>query len=286
MTGRMLAEIEIALLAEKPDCMLVYGDTNSTLAGALAAAKLHVPVAHVEAGLRSFDRQMPEEINRVVTDHVSTLLFCPTASAVENLRSEGIASGAKKIHVLKVGDVMEDSTRLFINAARQPAFALPQKPFVLATIHRAENTDNPLRLKQLVVGLNALHEKYGVVMPIHPRTLAAIKREGLSLGAQLLPPVGYLEILWLLQRCGLVVTDSGGLQKEAFFIGRQCVTCRDTTEWVELLQEGSNVLVGTDSDKLLYEAACRFGIPSKPNALLYGGGQASQRIAQNLELCA
>lgn len=280
MTGRMLAEIEKAILARKPDAVLVYGDTNSTLAGALAAAKLHVPVAHVEAGLRSFDRRMPEEVNRVLTDHLSKWLFCPTDVAIGNLRSEGIPSGTGIGSVHKVGDVMEDSTRLFVKLARQPDFALPKEPFVLATIHRAENTDEPEKLVALVNALNALSRIRPVVFPIHPRTRQAIERTGLTPAFVTMPPVGYLEMLWLIQHCGLVLTDSGGLQKEAYFLGKYCLTCRETTEWTELVDVGANSLVGTSGSRILDLATAWFNTEVKPEAALYGGGAAAGRIAR------
>ncbi len=279
MTGRMLAEIERAILARKPDAVLVYGDTNSTLAGALAAAKLHVPVAHVEAGLRSFDRRMPEEVNRVLTDHLSKWLFCPTDVAVSNLKSEGIPSDTGIGTVHKVGDVMEDSTRLFVRLARKPEFSLPREPFVLATIHRAENTDDPERLAALVNALNTLSRTTPVVFPIHPRTRQAIERTGQTPAFVTMPPVGYLEMLWLIQHCGLVLTDSGGLQKEAYFLGKYCLTCRETTEWIELVRVGANSLVGTSGRQILDLAAAKFNTAVKPDAALYGGGAAAGRIA-------
>lgn len=283
MTGRMLEAIEAAVIEHQPDRMLVYGDTNSTLAGALAAAKLHIPVAHIEAGLRSFDRRMPEEINRILTDQLSDVLYCPTDTAVANLAREGVGQGAgSSASVLQVGDVMEDSTRFFARAARQPDGVATRTGFVLATLHRAENTDDPNRLAAIVRGLNALHQRYHVILPIHPRTRAAIARTGLDLAVEAIDPVGYLEMLWLIQQSGLIVTDSGGLQKEAFFLGRPCITTRDTTEWVELIDKGVNVLVGADEARIVAEAEARMGMAVHNDGTLYGGGTAADRIAADL----
>jgi UDP-GlcNAc3NAcA epimerase len=280
MTGRMLTEIEQAVLIHKPDRVLVYGDTNSTLAGALAAAKLHIPVAHVEAGLRSFNMQMPEEVNRLLTDQVSDLLFCPTNIAVQNLNKEGF--GNKPVRVLQVGDVMQDSALLFAEKATEPAGVLPER-FILATLHRAENTDNPQRLAAIVEALNRLHETIAnVVLPLHPRTRKLIAQHGLNLNVKLIDPVGYFEMLWLLDHCQLVLTDSGGVQKEAFFFGKACVTMRDQTEWVELIEVGANELVGSDTQKIITAATHNFGRRVKDTQQLYGGGKAAQRIVNIL----
>src|SRR5690606_13582841 len=276
MTGRMLAEIEQALLTHKPDRVLVYGDTNSTLAGALAAAKLHIPVAHVEAGLRSFNMQMPEEINRILTDQISDLLFCPTDTAVKNLNNEGFAN--KPVQVLQVGDVMQDSALLFAEKAAAPAGDLPEG-FILATLHRAENTDNPQRLAAIVSALNTLHKTVApVVLPLHPRTRKLIAQHGLELNVHLVDPVGYFEMVWLLDHCNLVLTDSGGVQKEAFFFGKACVTMRDQTEWVELIEAGANELVGADAAKIIEAASRNVGREVQDTHNLYGGGKAAQRI--------
>lgn len=250
MTGRQLEAIEKILLSEKPDWVLVYGDTNSTLAGMLAATKLHIPVAHVEAGLRSFNRRMPEEINRVLTDHAADLLFAPTRTAVSNLQAEGIADA--KIQL--VGDVMYDAALFYRSKAVAPSFArtfnLQSDQFVLATIHRAENTDDVTRLGEILRGFAASSRK--IILPLHPRTRARLDVFGLSLPSQVhaVEPVGYLEMLWLLSRCHLVLTDSGGVQKEAYFFQKPCVTLRDETEWVELVEAGWNTLVGSDSARI------------------------------------
>lgn len=282
MTGRMLIEIEKALLKEQPDWVLVYGDTNSTLAGALAAAKLHIPVAHVEAGLRSFNMQMPEEINRILTDQISTVLFCPTDSAMVNLKREGFAD--KPIQVLQVGDVMQDSAEFFAQQATQPPGFAFSEGFILATLHRAENTDNPERLCAIVKALNKLHHTLApVVLPLHPRTRKVIVEQGLTLDVHLIDPVGYLEMIWLLQHTGLVLTDSGGVQKEAFFFGNACVTMRDQTEWVELIELGANELVGADTEKIIQAATRNLGRRVKDEHSLYGGGIAAKRIVEVLK---
>ena len=248
MTGRMLMEIERVIVSEKPERVLVYGDTNSTLAGALAAAKLHVPVAHIEAGLRSCNMRMPEEINRIVTDQLSDILFCPTETAMRNLRDEGF--DRKPVQCLNVGDVMQDSALFFARHAKKPEDLTLTDDFILATLHRAENTDDPERLQAIVESLNLLHRRTAsVVLPIHPRTRQAIRDSGLHLDVQVIEPVGYLEMLWLLQHCSLVLTDSGGVQKESFFFAKPCVTMREETEWLELVDIGANRLAGaTRSD--------------------------------------
>lgn len=242
-TGRMLEAIETVLLKEKPDWVLVYGDTDSTLAGALAAAKLHIRVAHVEAGLRSFNRAMPEELNRILTDHVSSLLFTPTTTATQHLAKEGIA-GDK---VQQVGDVMYDAAMYYRHKAQRPPELSIEDGFILSTIHRAENTDNPQRLGNIISALKQLAETTAVILPLHPRTRKFLAEGEYDTGKiTLLDPVGYLQMVWLLEHCKLVVTDSGGLQKEAYFFGKPCVTTRDETEWVELVACGANALAGAD----------------------------------------
>ncbi|MDY7218792.1 UDP-N-acetylglucosamine 2-epimerase (non-hydrolyzing) [Denitrificimonas sp. JX-1] len=281
MTGRMLIEIEKVLLKEQPDWVLVYGDTNSTLAGALAAAKLHIPVAHVEAGLRSFNMQMPEEINRILTDQISSVLFCPTDSAMANLKREGFDD--KPIQVLQVGDVMQDSAEFFAQKATQPQGFELDDGFILTTFHRAENTDNPERLAAIITALNHLHTNLApVVLPLHPRTRKVIAAQGLKLDVHLIDPVGYLEMIWLLQRTGLVLTDSGGVQKEAFFMGKACVTMRDQTEWIELVEVGANELVGADTNNIIEAAMHNLGRTVKDESRLYGGGKTSKEIAKRL----
>lgn len=282
MTGRMLVEIERILLQEKPDRVLVYGDTNSTLAGALAAAKLHIPVAHVEAGLRSFNMKMPEEINRILTDQISDLLFCPTQAAMDNLEREGF--GAKPVNLLQVGDVMQDAALLFAEAAKGVHVSgVEGNGFILATLHRAENTDDPERLRSIIDALNTLHGSLApVVFPLHPRTRTALTKASLRLDVHVIDPVGYLEMVTLLRRCSLVLTDSGGVQKEAFFFGKPCVTMRDQTEWVELVQVGANTLVGADADAIVETAQAHIGQVVMDAGKLYGGGVAAQQVAQVL----
>ena len=282
MTGRMLIEIERILLTERPDRVLAYGDTNSTLAGALAAAKLHIPVAHVEAGLRSFNMQMPEEINRILTDQLSDILFCPTQAALDNLAREGFAN--KPVQVLQVGDVMQDAALLFAQAAAHGlTSSVTGEGFILATLHRAENTDDPARLTSIVSALNTLHASLApVVLPLHPRTRAAIAKSGLSLDVQVIDPVGYLEMVDLLRRCALVLTDSGGVQKEAFFFGKACVTMRDQTEWVELVEVGANTLVGAEAKAIQQAAVAQIGHIVTDVGQLYGGGMAAKQVAQIL----
>lgn len=283
MTGRMLIEIEKVLLQEKPDCVMVYGDTNSTLAGALAAAKLHIPVAHVEAGLRSFNMQMPEEVNRILTDRVSNILFCPTQAAVNNLQKEGypfVVANDQFQRIEKVGDVMQDSAELFAARAVAPKGFDKQEGFVLTTIHRAENTNQPERLQNILAALGEVAQTTTVVLPIHPRTRNIISQLKLDTrNLTLIDPVGYLEMLWLLQRCGLVVTDSGGVQKEAYFMGKACVTMRDQTEWIELIEVGANELVGADKDRILGAVNRNLGREVSDESQLYGGGRAAKQIA-------
>ncbi|AKV95085.1 UDP-N-acetylglucosamine 2-epimerase [Marinobacter sp. CP1] len=280
MTGRMLIEIEQALLEHKPDRVLVYGDTNSTLAGALAAAKLHIPVAHVEAGLRSFNMRMPEEINRILTDQISDLLFCPTDTAVKNLENEGFE--VKSAKVVQSGDVMQDAALMFAEKAIAPTNVLPET-FILATLHRAENTDCPRRLASIVNALNKTHrEKAPVVLPLHPRTRNLIAQQGLTLDIHIIDPVGYFEMVWLLDHCQLVLTDSGSVQKEAFFFGKACVTMRDQTEWVELVDVGANELVGADESRIFEAAERNLGRRIQDSDQLYGGGEASNRIVREL----
>ena len=272
MTGRQLEALEQVMLAERPDVVLVYGDTNSTLAGALAAAKLHVPVAHVEAGLRSFNRAMPEEVNRVLTDHVSELLFAPSEVAVANLHDEGITDG---VHL--VGDVMYDLALYYRDRARVPAEALrlglDVSDFVLCTVHRPHNVDAPDRLASIVAGLGTAGRP--VVWPVHPRTRAQLGT--VPSNVQLWEPVGYLEMVWLLAHCGMVATDSGGLQKEAFFHQKPCLTLREETEWVELVEGGHQLLVGADRDRIAagLSGFRRPGGDSQP----YGVGDSAVRIA-------
>ncbi|MGI9117862.1 MAG: non-hydrolyzing UDP-N-acetylglucosamine 2-epimerase [Gaiellales bacterium] len=278
MTARILERIEPVLVAERPDWCVVYGDTNSTIAAALAAAKLGIPLAHVEAGLRSFDRSMPEEVNRVLTDRVSDALLCPSQTGADNLAAEGITAG---VHV--VGDVMADAARLFGPIAeRSMALAdlgLEPGGYLLATIHREANT-RPPALGRLVDALSALDAD--VLLPLHPRTAAALDREGLAFGGRVrvVPPVPYLAFTALLRGARALLTDSGGAQKEAWFHAVPCITLRDRTEWIETVAAGGNVLVGDDREAI----AAAVATPPRPDAWppLYGDGHAAERIASVL----
>jgi UDP-GlcNAc3NAcA epimerase len=284
-TGQMLEAIERVLLAEQPDWVLVYGDTNSTLAGALAAVKLHLPVAHVEAGLRSFNRQMPEEINRVLTDHASDLLFAPTAAAVSNLVCEGIEN--HKIH--QVGDVMFDAALYYAGRAAERSnvlerLALKPKGYVLATVHRAENTDNSERLRAIFAGLSEVAGVLPVVLPLHPRTrryLAELAVDTSQL--RLIDPVGYLDMVMLEKHARLIATDSGGVQKEAYFYRVPCVTLRAETEWVELVEHGWNRLVPPVSTASISQAVLQNLDAQGAEVALYGGGRAAYQIVEALQ---
>jgi UDP-GlcNAc3NAcA epimerase len=290
MTGAMLARIEELLLERRPDAVLVYGDTNSTLAGALAASKLHIPVAHVEAGLRSFMMAMPEEQNRILTDRLSTWLFCPTNTALVNLAREGIPTQNPQVptsddkSVTMVGDVMLDASLHYraLSGFGGEAFlaGLPDR-FYLLTIHRAENTDDPSRLSSIVAAINGRPD-IEVVFPVHPRTRKSLDRYGLSFGkhVRLIEPVGYFDMLTLEDKCDFVVTDSGGVQKEAYFFGKPCMTLRDSTEWVELVDTGWNRLVSADSKAITSAFDMMKQPPHGPS--LYGNGNAGRAICDRL----
>ncbi len=284
MTGKMLAGIEELILSEKPDLLLVYGDTNSTLAGALAAKKLHVKVCHIEAGLRSFNMEMPEEINRILTDRISDILFCPTDSAVENLQKEGFTNFDSE--VVKSGDVMQDAALYYAKNSAEKAnfeFDLPKENFVLATLHRAENTDHPNRLKEIVKALNVIHETMQVVLPLHPRTRKIISETGVELKVKVVDPIGYFEMLECLKNCKLVMTDSGGLQKEAYFFDKNCITLRDQTEWVELIEGGYNILAKAEADDILDKFEIMRNRTNQFDPDLYGGGKAGETIHQTIK---
>ena len=280
-TGRMLERIEGVLLRERPDWALVYGDTNSTLAGALAAAKLNIRLAHVEAGLRSGDRRLPEEVNRIVADHCSDLLFCPTVTAVENLRHEGITKG-----VHPVGDVMYDSLLQHLPLAEEKSDVLERLgvspgAYYLATVHRAANTDDAARLADILEGLRRLDGP--VVFPVHPRTRKAAEAASLAMGDGMLAvdPVGYGDMLVLQKNARCVLTDSGGVQKEAYLLAVPCVTLREETEWPETLENGWNVLAGTDPERIV-SAAMRPAPKGRPTPC-FGDGRAAERIVKALE---
>ncbi|MCA1799679.1 MAG: UDP-N-acetylglucosamine 2-epimerase (non-hydrolyzing) [Xanthomonadaceae bacterium] len=282
-TGRMLEKVEEVLVAERPDFVLLYGDTNSTLAGVLAAVKLHIPVAHVEAGLRSYNRRMPEEINRVLTDHASSLLFTPTDLATRNLAGEGISAGK----VLQVGDVMYDAALFYAGLAERNSgslarFGLAPKGYALATIHRPENTDDPMRLRGIFTGLEAA--PMPVLLPLHPRTRKQIAAFDIAVPASvtIVDPVGYLDMVMLERNAALILTDSGGVQKEAYFHGVPCITMRDETEWVELVDAGVNIIVGADPDRIR-AALARSITTVVPEGQLYGDGTAGTKIRDALQ---
>jgi UDP-N-acetylglucosamine 2-epimerase len=278
-TGQMLIGIEKVLQREKPAWVLVYGDTNSTLAGTLAAIKLHIPVAHIEAGLRSFNRSMPEEHNRVLTDHAADLLLCPTQTAVDNLAREGITAG---VHV--VGDVMYDAVQYNADLARQRSdvmdhMHLRSQDYILVTVHRPRNTDNTARLLSILQALEAIGRETPIVLPAHPRTRQAIEMLDYQPGPHihLTEPVGYLDMLMLEQNARLIITDSGGVQKEAYFFAVPCLTLREETEWVETVESGWNRLVGADQATII-EAARTFEPTGSPPPV-FGDGHASEHIA-------
>jgi UDP-GlcNAc3NAcA epimerase len=313
MTGQMLEKIEEVLIKEEADIVMVYGDTNTTLAGALAAVKLHIPVAHVEAGLRSFNRQMPEEINRVLTDHVANWLFCPTKLAVRNLKAEGIGASSAvdkpidsssqagvsypvpktkhvstkdlPITVALVGDVMLDATMFYKKYACKAQFALPEN-YILATLHRAENTDNPSRLKSIFNGLYKISKELPIFLPLHPRTRKTLEALDLKMNRYtnitIIDPVSYLEMIYMLDKCTMVMTDSGGLQKEAFFFEKPCITLRDETEWVELVDNGLNYLAGADTENIIMSFKKALNAKLEFNKKLYGEGDAGSKIVNIL----
>lgn len=288
-TGAMMARIEEVLLQERPHQVLVYGDTNSTMAGALAAVKLHIPVAHVEAGLRSFNRRMPEEINRIVTDHVADVLYAPTTTAMDNLAKEGLAANSRL-----VGDVMYDVALFHVAqaASRKELLAshgLEPGGYLLVTVHRAENTDDPMRLTAIVAALATLAARWPVVFPIHPRTARVLRETGLMAQIEsavvVLPPCGYLDMVTLQKNAALIVTDSGGIQKEALFFGVPCVTLRDETEWVETLEGSWNVLAPPYSAAVVQgavEAALTTRRDLAARSSAFGDGKAALHIAADL----
>ncbi len=292
-TGRMLEKLEFAFLERRPDLVLTYGDTNSTLAATLAAAKLHLPLAHVEAGLRSFNRRMPEETNRIVADHLSELLFAPTPESMRNLANEGLGARA-----LQVGDVMLEAIRTYTPIAQSISqvlekLGLKKGDYLVATLHRAENTPAE-RLKPLLGALGRIGTKNRpIVLPMHPRTSKSILDAGLVLpergGLRTIEPQGYLDMICLVANCRIVLTDSGGLQKEAFFLGRPCVTLREETEWVETAESGGNLIAGTDAGKIVdavsqWDAILARGEPDFSNAVrnAFGDGTASAQIVARI----
>lgn len=279
MTGQQLESIEKILLEEQPDLVLVYGDTNSTLAGALAAVKLHIPIAHIEAGLRSFNRTMPEEINRILTDQISDYLFVPSESAKQNLINEGI----NKNKIFVVGDIMYDVSLYYKEKMQKPRWFddLKLNQFILCTIHRAENTDDINKLANIFKGLGLSNKN--IVLPLHPRTVSKIKQYGLDIpkNIRVVKPVGYLDMVWLEINSVLIVTDSGGVQKEAYFHKKHCVTLREETEWVELVNAGFNKLVGSDAD-VIFDSILTLDNRVIENTNIYGEGDTAYKILDNL----
>ncbi len=285
MTGQMIEKIEEILVLEKPDWVVVYGDTNSTLAGAIAASKLHLKIAHIEAGLRSFNIRMPEEVNRILTDRISSILFCPTQTAVTNLINEGVENWETDPRVSLVGDVMLDGALHYKKMAQPPKFIDEAREFVLCTIHRAENTDDSFRLNQIMAALNEIALTKQVILPIHPRTKKIIQEGNYNTSdLTIIDPVGYLNMVWLIDNSSIVLTDSGGLQKEAYYFSKSCITLRDETEWVELVESGVNVLSGANKQRILtaYQDAQNHFIKGPVDLSLYGNGQACKRIVDEL----
>jgi UDP-N-acetylglucosamine 2-epimerase len=279
-TGKMLIELERIFNEVKPDCVLVYGDTNSTLAGALAASKAQIPLAHVEAGLRSYNRAMPEEINRVLTDHISTLLFCPTDAAVENLAKEGINKG-----VHRVGDVMADAffhnlERAHTKSKIMDQLGLEKGKYALATVHRASNTDNEQNVRSILSAFGSLSSR--VIFPVHPRTRKMMQEWGISVNSNVMmvEPVGHFDMLTLQENANCILTDSGGVQKEAYLVGVRCITLREETEWVETVDAGWNRLAGVDAKKILDSFESWFPQTERPP--LYGDGHAAVQISEIL----
>jgi len=290
MTGEMIIKLEEVMLKEKPDVVLVYGDTNSTLAGAITASKLHVPIAHVEAGLRSFNMKMPEEINRILTDRLSKWLFCPTDTAVENLKKEGFENFDCRI--IKSGDVMYDAVLFYKKYAKRPKLDFDIQPlsFVLVTVHRAENTNDEKKLRDIIEALKEISREIPVIFPVHPRTRQKLRVYNIctdSLSLHMIEPVSYLEMVWLLDNCKLVMTDSGGLQKEAYFFKKPCITLREETEWIELVENKVNILVGAEKGKILnayrqYVNTLFVNTAINNFINLYGNGDASKKIVWEL----
>lgn len=283
MTGRMLEEIEKILIAEQPDMLLVYGDTNSTIAGALAARKLNIRIAHVEAGMRSFNMKMPEEINRILTDRISDLLFCSSETSVQHLQSEGF--GHFPCSVINSGDVMYDAFLHFKPIAEEKSSIVKDlglNDFVLCTLHRESNVDHPDQLVSILSALEKINKEIQVVLPVHPRTAKKMEQFGIKSSIRLIPPATYFDMLQLLDKCSMVITDSGGLQKEAYFSEKPCLTVRYETEWTELVDKGYNKLVGTDSDWILNNFHWMMENLPDFDLSLYGNGKAGTIIAETM----
>lgn len=281
MTGRMIEEIEKILIAEKPDWVMVYGDTNSTLAGSLAAKKVHIKIAHIEAGLRSYNMNMPEEINRILTDRVSDILFCPTQTAIDNLHNEGYDKFG--IRLIKSGDVMLDAALFYSERAIKIQEMIPVR-YILATIHREENISDPRRLKSIYKALSTISKEIPIIIPTHPRTRQMLTNfcSSSNNNIKLILPVGYLEMLYLIKNSALVVTDSGGLQKEAYFFEKSCITIRDETEWTELVEFGVNIVAGSDTDSIISAYNIMKDKIITYSNEFFGSGNAAEIIANEI----
>lgn len=280
MTGRMIEKIEEVALAESPDWIVVYGDTNSTLAGAIVASKLHIKLAHIEAGLRSFNMRMPEEVNRILTDRVSDILFCPTDTAVQNLHNE--AYDRFNCEIVNCGDVMYDGAMFYKDLSVRPSFNIDDN-YILATIHRAENTDDISKLNSIIQALNKINEEKQVIVPLHPRTEKRLEDNKIRTEFTIVEPVGYLEMVWLINNCDLVITDSGGLQKEAFFFQKNCLVIRDETEWIELVDKKYNKLVPAKTSSIVQEYKEGKDYNKDFNIQIYGNANASRIIVNKLK---
>lgn len=281
MTGKMMEMLEPIVIKEKPDFILVYGDTNSTLAGALVAVKLKIKIAHVEAGLRSYNMSMPEEINRIITDRISNFLFCPTNNAINNLKKEGFDSF--DVNLLNVGDIMYEGSLFYRKIKKRPN-RIEDGKFILSTFHRAENTDSKDNLMGILSALIEIAKSQRVIVPLHPRTKKLIEKLNLPKGDILfIDPVSYLEMNWLLSNCDFVITDSGGLQKEAYFYSKPCITMRQQTEWIELIDNNVNILVGTNKEKIVEASNLSWFKRIGFNKLLYGDGTTSSKIIEALK---
>jgi UDP-GlcNAc3NAcA epimerase len=284
MTGQMMEKIEKVLEIEKPDALIVYGDTNSTIAGALAAKKMNIKVVHIEAGLRSFNMKMPEEINRILTDRISDLLSCPSKGAINNLHNEGFQNSPVLIE--NHGDIMKDAVNYYSQfSANKSSIIKDQKlqknEFVLATIHRQENTDDEKKLRSIFLGLEEIHKTHTVILPMHPRTKSVLNKLSIHPKIQVIEPVGYYDMLELLKNCSMVITDSGGLQKEAFFNRKQTIVVRDETEWVELVSHGFAKVVGSNT-KMILQTFDTFKATNKEFTLDLYGNNVGEKIYQSI----
>jgi UDP-GlcNAc3NAcA epimerase len=280
MTGYQLSEIEKILIKESPSWVILFGDTNSTLAGALAASKLHIPIAHIESGLRSFNMKMPEEINRIITDRLSTLLFCPTQRAVNNLIKEGFNNF--NCHFKIVGDIMFDALKLFSGSLKQDKLNIP--PYALCTLHRAENIDNDKRLKTLCETLNTISEELQIIFPLHPRTKKRIIEKNIELNhnIKVIGPLPYIEFINYIKNSELVISDSGGIQKEAYFLKKNCIVLREETEWVELIERNNNILAGVFKNDIIEAFNSRKLLNQDFSSKIYGSGTTSKLILESI----